>query len=81
MSRREYCWGGSTGTGELRGRICFFFPALNVAAVCKIQIHARSSGIRERFRKQVNSTALSPTFLAFPACLPDQAVSPCHRQR
>lgn len=74
LGRELWHWGA-------RGQELFFFPALNLAAVCKIQIQARSSGIRKRFYKQVSSAALSPTFLAFPACLPGQAVSPFHRQR
>ena len=81
MSRREYWWGGSTGAGWLGGRICFFFPALNLDVVCKRQRQARVSGIQERFYKQVSSLALSPCLLGFPACLPDQAASPYHRQR
>lgn len=75
----------TAGEGALalgtRGRICSCFPALNLAAVCKIQMQARSSGIRERFINR-SAVLLCPHLPGFSSLyLSDQAVSPCHRQR
>lgn len=68
MSRREYWWGGSTGTGWLGGRICFFFPVLDFDADCQCRRKPDSREFKRCFVNRPYFVSLPPGFSTLFAC-------------